>query len=110
MLSYEQRTSDDWSPFANTALVYRGKQYADIGNLAYIPGRVVVDLRAGAKNGRFRLEAFVTNLFQNRTYPGGNVAPDFGINQVNGIRSSNTGFFGAYAEPRTFGIRAGASF
>ena len=110
VLSYEQRTSDEWSPFGNAALVYRGKQYADIGNLAYIPGRATVDLRAGAKNGRFRLEAFVTNVFQNRTYPGGNVAPDFGINQVNGIRSSNTGFFGAYAEPRTFGIRAGASF
>lgn len=110
VLSYEQPTSDDWSPFANTALVYRGKQYADIGNLAYIPGRAVVDVRAGAKNGRFRLEAYITNLFQNRTYPGGNVAPDFGINQVNGIRSSNTGFFGAYAEPRTFGLRASASF
>jgi iron complex outermembrane receptor protein len=106
VLSYEQRTSDAWTPFGNIAAVYRGKQYADIANYSYIPGRTVVDVRLGAKNEMFRIEAFVTNLFDNRTYPAGNVAPDFGINKVGGVRSSNSGFFGAYAEPRTFGVRA----
>lgn len=110
VLSYEQRTSDSWTPFGNIAAVYRGKQYADIANYSYIPGRTVVDLRAGVKNEMFRIEAFVTNLFDNRTYPAGNVAADFGINKVGGVRSSNSGFFGAYAEPRTFGARASVHF
>ncbi len=110
VLSYERSKSDSWSPLGSIAFVYRGKQWADIGNFAYIPGRATVDLHAGAKNGNFRIEAFVSNLFNNKTYPGGNIAAEFGINQVGGIRSQYSGFFGAYAEPRTFGIRMGASF
>ena len=110
VLSYEQSTSDEWSPFANTALVYRGKQYADIANYSYIPGRATVDLRIGAKTGEFRLEAFATNLFNNKTYPAGNIAAEFGINQVGGTRSQYSGFFGAYADPQTFGLRASARF
>ena len=110
VLSYEQRTSEEWTPFGNIAAVYRGKQYADIANYSYIPGRAVVDLRVGAKTGTFRIEGFVTNLFDNRTYPAGNIAGDFGINKFGGVRSSNSGFFGAYAEPRTFGARASVHF
>lgn len=106
VLTYEESRSDNWSPFGNVALVYRGKQWADIGNFAFIPGRATVDLRVGAKNDRLRIEAFVTNLFNNKTYPGGNVAPDFGGNP----RGSFSGFFGAYAAPQTFGVRVSASF
>ncbi|MDH7973229.1 TonB-dependent receptor [Sphingomonas sp. AR_OL41] len=110
VLSYEEARSDHWSPFGNAALVYRGKQYADIGNLAYTPGRATLDLRIGAKNDKFRVEAFVSNVFQNRTYPAGNVAADFGINTVGGVRSQYSGFFGAYADPRTVGVRMSAGF
>lgn len=111
VLSYEEARSDDWSPFGNASLVYRGKQYADIGNLAYIPGRAVVDLRLGLKKDDFRLEAFVTNLFNNKTPPAGNVAPEFGINQTAaGQRATYSGFFGAYAEPSTVGLRFSAGF
>lgn len=106
VLSYEQGRSDEWSPFGNIALVYRGRQWADIGNLAYVPGRATVDLRVGGKNEKFRVEAFVTNLLDNKTYPGGNVAPDFGGNP----QGSFSGFYGAYADPRTFGARFSASF
>ena len=87
------------------AMVYRGKQWADIGNFAYIPGRTTLDVRIGAKNDKLRVEGFVTNLFNNKTYPAGNVAGEFGINQVNGQTAGFGGFFGAYADPRTFGLR-----
>lgn len=106
VLSYEEANSEDWSAFGNIALVYRGRQWADIGNLAYIPGRATVDVRFGGKNDKFRIEGFVTNLFNNKTYPGGNVAPDFGGNP----RGQFSGFYGAYADPRTFGARVSASF
>ncbi len=111
VLSYDASDeSDRWMPFANAALVYRGKQWADIDNLAYIPGRATVDVRGGLANKTFRAELFITNLFNNKTYPGGNVAPDYGGNAVNGIPVSYSGFYGAYAEPRTVGGRFTAKF
>ena len=106
VLTYEEPRSENWSPFGNIAFVYRGKQWADIGNLAFIPGRATVDMRVGGKNGALRIEGFVTNLFNNKTYPGGNVAPDFGGNP----KGSFSGFFGAYADPQTFGIRISAEY
>lgn len=106
VLAYEDVATDRWSPFGNVALVYRGKQWADLGNFAYIKGRTTIDVRVGAKTEQFRLEAFVTNLTNNKTYPGGNVAPDFGGNPYGQF----SGFFGAFAEPRTFGGRVSAKF
>ena len=106
VLSYESRADDRWTPFGTVAAVYRGRQWADVANFAYLPGRATVDLRLGAKNGPLRLEAFVTNLLDNKTYPGGNVASDFGGNP----RGSDQGFYGAYADPRTFGGRLSARF
>jgi iron complex outermembrane recepter protein len=106
VLSYEDDISEKWEGFGSLATVYRGKQWADLGNFAYIPGRATVDLRAGIRNETFSIEGFVTNLLDNRTYPGGNVAPDFGGNPLGQF----SGFAGAYAEPRTFGMRFGAKF
>jgi iron complex outermembrane receptor protein len=108
VLTYEERDSEAWTPFGTIAAVYRGKQFADIANYSYIPGRATVDLRAGAKTDMFRLEAFVTNLFDNKTYPGGNVATDFGAPPTN--TGGDQGFFGAYADPRTFGVRASVRY
>ena len=115
VLSYEDALTANWNWFANAAGVYRGKQWADIDNLAYIKGRATLDLRAGVSNDTYKIEAFVTNVTNNKTYPGGNVAADFGGNGVKnnfGIASSSqySGFFGAYAEPRTFGGRFSAKF
>jgi iron complex outermembrane receptor protein len=106
VISYEAQPSDSWTPFGTVAAVYRGRQWADIGNFAYIPGRATVDLRLGVKDGPLSLEAFATNLFNNKTYPGGNVTSDFGGNP----RGSDQGFFGAYADPRTIGARLSARF
>lgn len=106
VLAYEDSISDKLKGFGTLAFVYRGKQFADLGNFAYIPGRATVDLRAGISNDTFKLEAFVTNLFNNLTYPGGNVAADFGGNPT----GTYSGFYGAYAEPRTFGGRISAKF
>jgi iron complex outermembrane recepter protein len=108
VISYEERAEERWSPFGTVAVVYRGKQWADIANYSYIPGRATVDLRAGAKNETFRLEAFVTNLFNNKTYPGGNIGTDFGAPPTN--TGGDQGFFGAYADPRTFGARVSVRF
>ncbi|WP_439486874.1 TonB-dependent receptor [Blastomonas fulva] len=108
VLTYEDRDGPNWTPFGTVAVVYRGKQFADIANYSFIPGRATVDLRAGYQNDRFRIEAFVTNLFDNKTYPGGNVATDFGAPPTN--TGGDQGFFGAYADPQTFGVRGSVTF
>lgn len=108
ILSYEDPDDENWTPFGTVAVVYRGKQFADIANYSFIPGRATVDLRAGMGNDTFRVEGFVTNLFDNKTYPGGNVATDFGAPPTN--TGGDQGFFGAYADPRTFGVRVSGNF
>jgi iron complex outermembrane receptor protein len=108
VLSYEGEDGEGIVPFGTVAAVYRGRQWADIANYSYIPGRTTVDIRVGAKSGPLRLEAFVTNVTNNKTYPGGNVASDFGSPPSS--TGADQGFFGAYADPRTFGARLSARF
>lgn len=103
VLGYDRKLSGPWSAFANIAYVYRGKQWVDSGNFAYIKGRSQVDIRAGVSNAVVTIEAFMTNVFNDRNYTNGEVSPDYGSNQY-------YAFFGAAAEPRTIGGRFRAKF
>ena len=104
--SYERPINDMWSAYINSAYVYRGKIYTDVGNLSWIKGRSQVDLRTGLSSRRYTLELFMTNVFNNRQYTNGSVAPDYG---QTGSRTYYA-FFGAQAEPRTFGGRINVNF
>jgi iron complex outermembrane recepter protein len=102
VLSYTRPITDEWEGFSNASLVYRGRQFADDFNAAYIPQRYQVDVRAGVKNERYSAELFVKNLLDDQNYTGGGVTPDFGAS--GGAYS----FFGAWAQPRQVGIRLNA--
>lgn len=87
-----------WNGFGTIAYVYRGKQFVDVANLAWIKGRSQADLRIGASKDSVTVELFMTNVFDDRNYVGGAVAPDYGTNTYNA-------FSGAVAPPRTVGAR-----
>lgn len=104
--SYSHEISKSLTGFATVAYVYRGKQFVDTGNLAYIKGRSQVDLRIGGSQGGLTAELFMTNVLNDRNYVGGSVSPDYGSGtSVPTNPNYGNGFFGAVAEPRTVGVR-----
>jgi len=104
--SYSHPVTDTWNGFATVAYVYRGKQFVDAGNLAFIKGRSQVDFRMGASSDGLTVELFMTNVLNDRNYVGGSVAPDYGSGTSLASNASyGNAFFGAVAEPRTVGVR-----
>jgi iron complex outermembrane receptor protein len=105
VLAYSHQINDVWRAYGNASLTYRGKQFVDDFNSAYIPDRFEANLRVGVQHGTYSLEIFVKNLFNNVSYTGGSIAPNYG--QANNYSYS---FFGAYAPPRQLGVRLLAKF
>ncbi len=100
---------EDGRWFVRADLNYKSKQFLNAANLTWIKGREQVNARAGFSYKGFSLEAFATNLFNNRDYvslvESSILEPSF--------RLSGAGFnyvTVALPELRTFGIRAGYKF
>jgi iron complex outermembrane receptor protein len=55
----------DW--FVRTDATYIGKRYDTIANLAYVPGQLRFNLRAGVRSDKWQVDAFVNNLFDDDT-------------------------------------------
>ena len=103
VLNYSHPITDEWKAFGNAALTYRGKEFVDDYNAAYIPGRFQLDLRAGVQHGDYKMEIFVKNVFNDQNYTGGSVAYNYGQHD-----NSSYTFFGGYAPPRQVGVRISA--
>lgn len=103
VLAYTHEITNGWNGFWNVAETYRGKQFVDYENASYIPGRYQTDVRVGVANDKYNVELFVKNLFDNQSYTGGGVTPDYGT-------QSYYAFFGGWAPPRQVGIRLRAYF
>ena len=114
VLSYDRPLAGSWGFFTNGSLVYRGKLFTDVANLSWIKPRMQFDYRVGVTRDKYRLEAFVANVFDNRDYTGGNVASDFGgsgdANSPPFFSARGYSFFGAIAPPRQLGIRLNLNF
>jgi iron complex outermembrane receptor protein len=113
ILSWERPGSEKaFGYFANGALVYRGKMYMDSYNASWIPGRAQLDARVGISRDKYRVEAFMLNVFDDRSYTGGNIATDFGGSgdAAGYYAARGYAFFGAIAPPRQVGVRLSASF
>lgn len=57
---------DEW--YLRADYIYKNRMYETEANLAYTPDTHLVNLRAGISSDRARLEAFVLNLTNERTY------------------------------------------
>jgi iron complex outermembrane receptor protein len=100
VLAYTHDIVEGWRGYGNGSVIYRGKQFVDDFNAAYIPDRYQIDLRAGVQHENYTLEIFCKNLLNDQNYTGGSVAPNYG-------QASNAAysFFGGYAQPRQVGVR-----
>ncbi|MBA2934838.1 TonB-dependent receptor [Sphingomonas sp. CGMCC 1.13654] len=95
-----------WKWFGHVDYAYTGKISAD--NLVYISdetlnARNVVNLRAGVSRDHLTLEAFVTNLTNDRGYESSTTGQDYAANRF-------TAFSFNLPQPRIFGARAQYKF
>jgi iron complex outermembrane receptor protein len=104
VVAYTHEITEGWNGYGNVSATYRGKEFVDLDNAAYIPGRYQVDLRLGVQHGDYTVEVFCRNLLDDRNYTGGSVAPDYGST------TAPYAFFGAVAPPRQAGVRVLAKF
>lgn len=101
-LDWEDALTGDWRYFGRAEYSYTGRTFVTEANVAWIGAKNRVNLRAGVTNDRFRLEGFVTNLFNELDY----VSAERGIDFVRGGNAILVGL----PIKRTVGVRAGVEF
>ncbi len=102
---YSDLAFGDYDWFGRLDWTYRGDMYVTAANYAIIPERQLTNLRFGLRGNGMGLEAYVANLFDDRTVGNASLGSEalytFGTGQE--VRYSP-------AEKRRFGIRATYSF
>lgn len=102
---YRRPVSPDWEGFVNGEVVYTGKMYVDEINQAYIGDATRVNLRFGAERDDLRTEAYVENVFNDKTWlSGARANQSF---QAPGAAFSTNEVAAAVVLPRlrTYGVR-----
>ena len=77
-LTYTDSLTADWDFFARGDFMYSGKSWAGWGgNLAYVEGYWLTNLRAGVEKENLRVEMFVNNAFEQDTWAAATRYVDF---------------------------------
>ncbi|WP_372732140.1 TonB-dependent receptor [Novosphingobium sp.] len=106
---YTGDLAEDMTWFVRGDLSYKSRQFTDPGNLTWIRGRALVNARMGLTRGDFSLEAFATNLFNDKRYI--SVAQSNVLDPTFSLAASAFSYLTvALPELRTFGIKAGYRF
>ncbi|MBT0669549.1 TonB-dependent receptor [Novosphingobium profundi] len=109
-LNYQAPISAALDGFARLDFMYKSGTYSDVSNLVKSPDLTQTNVRAGIRNETYSIEAFVTNLFNNKAY--------YSISDNSLIMSSNSspnssvygGLVAQLRELRTIGIRGTFNF
>lgn len=106
---YNGNLTDNINWFVRGDLSYKSRQFVDAGNLTWIKGRTQVNARIGFSREGFTLEAFATNLFNDKNYTA--VAQNNILDPSFALAGSAFGYLNvALPELRTFGVKAGYRF
>jgi iron complex outermembrane receptor protein len=105
---YRAPLTDGWNWFARADYRFRGKYYIDGTNLAWLDPNHLVDVRFGADaSSGLRLEGYITNLFDDRSFNQG----EYGADSTSSVGGSNENEIRlGLPRKRTFGFRATYSF
>lgn len=104
---YGQWGNADYEWFAGATGLYRSKRYMDESNLNYLPEFSRFNLRAGIENDRYRLMAFVDNVFDDDEITNGQRVVDLG--NPDGF-APGRGYLLHMPLPRVYGLRFSAQF
>ncbi|MEM1143446.1 MAG: TonB-dependent receptor [Pseudomonadota bacterium] len=96
-----------FSWFAGATGLYRSKRYMDESNLNYLPSFYRVNLRAGVENDRYRLIAYVDNVFDGDEVTNGQRVVDLG--NPDGF-APGRGYLLHMPLPRAYGVRFQVQF
>ncbi|MDZ4374210.1 MAG: TonB-dependent receptor, partial [Phenylobacterium sp.] len=94
--SYERPAFADYDAYIRADYIYTGKIYDTEANTAWIAPSHRVNLRGGVRNGRYRVELYAVNLFNDDT--------PTGLNRVADTYNSTNTINLAPPEKRTVGI------
>lgn len=105
--------TNNWDYFIRFDGAYTGKRFTDEKNFSWIGSQWLFNLRVGVTDENLRLEAFVTNLFDDDQYLAGNRWTDFSADQ-GGLFPFEFGLANGIAltapKKRQFGVRAAYNF
>ena len=108
-LSFTDSLNADWDWFARGDFMYYGKTWAGSGgNLAYLEGYWLTNVRAGFEREDLRVELFVNNLLEQDTWTAATRYTDF--TQFTGFRFNIHGVMLAPQELRSWGLQVDWSF
>ncbi|MDX2221766.1 MAG: TonB-dependent receptor [Rhodospirillaceae bacterium] len=108
---YEADLTDRFRWFARVDYAYRGKRFTDFSAAAWIGGYHNVNARVGIRDDDMSIEAFVTNLTQNRVLK--STATAAGVDLFTfppGLGPFKNEIRWSPADPRAVGVRASYSF
>ena len=100
---YTMPLSDTLDGYARLDYYYKGSQYIDETNISKTRPQNVFNWKAGIQARAWRLESFITNVFNNR-------APQGVARGNDGLRGGVTDFLIAVPDLRRFGVRATYNF
>ena len=105
--TYMQTLNDDWDWFVRGDYIFRGSTWATNANITKTGNSSRFNLRGGIESGDLRLEAYVTNLTNDKTPSSLQALFDLsGISGFIGARILAVGL----PDRRSFGIRSSYSF
>ncbi|MCB2108310.1 MAG: TonB-dependent receptor, partial [Rhodobacteraceae bacterium] len=111
--TWTDNLSGNWDYFIRFDGTYTGKRYTDEKNFSWIGAQWLFNLRAGVTDENLRVEAFVTNLFNDDQYLAGNRWTDFSADR-GGLFPFEFGLQQGIAltppKKRQFGVRAAYNF
>jgi len=108
---YDDELTDRFDWFARVDYAYRGKRFTDFSAAAFIGGYHNVNARLGIRDENLSIEAFVTNLTQNKVLK--STASGVGVDLFTfpaGLGPFKNEIRWAPADPRAVGIRASYNF
>lgn len=108
--TYQDQLTSDWDWFVRADFIYSGEYWLDLPNLMRGPDYFLTHARAGVSTEDFRIELYVRNLFDTKTWLGAGRSIDFGYDAGNFNFNAFQGISVNPQQKRQFGIRSTIDF
>jgi len=105
--TYIAALAGDYDWFVRPEFIYEGKKYSDQANFSWVRPRALAHLRAGVQSKSTKVEAYVTNLFDNKT--AASAGPST-FDRLTILGTLSTTITSQLPDRRTVGVRASYNF